>query len=181
MKDRIPPSQRPERRRVDPGIIVGAASSFPSKPVLLTAPTVEDLVPYGPDMIKTLVRGYEQGLTEPCVLVIWRGGRYAREHGLDRSELPLIFQPIPGTEFEQVTGLPPYRGSSARESLPQFMFALAGADDVQGHLSLDLTPAGALLAWRYNPQFRRHLTTDKTIPDEAIRNLEQLTGVKRDA
>src|SRR5262245_17561044 len=84
---------------VDPLVTVSVPSTFKTKPVLLTEPRMKDLAAYNGEMMAALEDGYKRGLVEPCVLVIWRGSRYAREHGLDRTGSPLTFRPISGPEL----------------------------------------------------------------------------------
>jgi hypothetical protein len=76
----LPPSKRPERTQStdDVEIVIAPRSWGDDKPFVLTEPTPRDLSPYGKEMFAALKAGYEQGLKEPCVLVVWRGGAYAK-------------------------------------------------------------------------------------------------------
>jgi hypothetical protein len=172
---------RQRGRDEDANTIVVPSECFRGKPkpVLLTEPTVEDLAPYTDEMIRALRTGYEQGLKDPCVLVIWRGGKYAQEHGLDTAPEPLVFQPISGDELMRISGQQAMiEPGGAPAMLPTFFFGLAGRDGVQISMSLDTTPSGAVLSWRYSRPFRREYAP--IIGGAAVTELEQITGVGRD-
>jgi hypothetical protein len=170
-------------REPDPEARIHVTAPWPAdkRPVLLTEPHVRDLAPYGEDMLRALEEGYERGLVDPHVLVIWRGGRYAREQGLDRAEAPLIFRPVDGPEFCRLTGCHIDLTRGAANALPRYTFTLAGRDGFVGvHIGLDMTPDGVVLAWRYSRKFRREDASKFEMGEEAIRTLERLTDIGRD-
>jgi hypothetical protein len=172
---------RDRHREPDPGANVFLTAPWdPAKrPVLLTEPRLEDLAPYGPEMLRAIEEGYRLGLVEPCVLVVWRGGRCAREHGLDRADSPLIFRPIAGPDLCELAGRPRDLTRDAVEELPIYNIGLALAETVQVHMGTDMTPEGMILAWRHSRHFRREM--GPKIGEEGVRELERRTGIAREA
>jgi hypothetical protein len=144
----------------------------------LTEPRIPDLAAYGTEMLRAVEEGYRVGLVEPCVLVIWRGGRYAREHGLDRADSPLIIRPIAGPDLCELAGRPRELTRDATDMLPIYNFGLAGAEGVQVHIGSDMTPEGMILAWRHSRHFRREFSPK--IGEPGVRELERSTGVRRE-
>jgi hypothetical protein len=171
---------RHRRREPDPESRFHVAVSGPpgERPVLLAEPRFEDLIPYAPEIFRALEEGYRLGLAEPCVLVVWRGGRYAREHGLDKANTPLIFRPIAGPDLCELAGRPRELTRDAVDGLPRYTIGLAAAEDVQVHVGANVAPEGMALAWRHSRRFRREMGPE--IGEEGVRGLERLTGIGRD-
>ena len=168
------------RGKSDPNITVVASDTYRGKPkpVILDDPTPDDLGYYEDEIATALRLGWEQGLDNLCVLIVWRGSKYAKEHGLDKSDAVLTIRPIAGVECECLTGIPAYRNKTAAELLPTFDAVLTRKHGCQLVLMSDVTHEGSVLAWKYSKKFRRLVA--ESVDLEAMSALERLTGVSRD-
>lgn len=156
MANRLPPSQRPERRPTqnDPWIVIAPPTD--GEPIHLTPVSLQDLGAYLPKIRMTYWDGVMNGgYQDPFVFIVHRTSAYAKRNGLESNPEALKFASVTrdgAVKMGLIRGKMP-----APVKPPNYGVILATGDEVELHYAVNMAETCVIDMIRADPSCRARL------------------------